>query len=44
VVFRLECDTCEFGREVDADVDAYAAARDHESKHPTHYVIIERHE
>jgi hypothetical protein len=44
VPFRLECDTCGFAREADAEVDAYAAARDHESNHPTHYVIIEKHE
>jgi hypothetical protein len=39
--FHLACETCDFVHETDDEIDAYAAARDHESEHPTHYVFIE---
>lgn len=42
MAYLVECDACEFVRETDDEIDAYAAARDHEASHPTHFVFIER--
>lgn len=39
--FALECDTCDFVRHVDDEVDAYTAAKDHESEHGDHFVYVE---
>ncbi|MEF8851564.1 MAG: hypothetical protein V5A44_06430 [Haloarculaceae archaeon] len=38
---RLDCDSCDFERETDDEVTAYAAARDHEAANPSHFVFIE---
>ena len=40
VAYDLKCDTCEFSRTVDAESSAYSAAKDHESDHPDHFVLI----
>lgn len=40
--YSLDCDTCDFIRTVDDEVDAYAAAKEHESEHPNHFVFMER--
>ena len=40
VAYDLTCDTCEFDRTVDAENDAYADAKAHESDHPDHFVLI----
>jgi hypothetical protein len=40
VTYDLTCDTCDFDRTVEAERDAYADARDHESAHPDHFVFI----
>jgi hypothetical protein len=40
VPFDLDCDTCDFNRTVDAQRSAFSAAKDHESDHPDHFVLI----
>lgn len=37
----LECDTCDFERTIDDEVDAHAAATEYESEHPDHFVVME---
>lgn len=36
----LECDSCGFECSFDEDAAGYAAARDHEHDHPSHFVFI----
>lgn len=40
VTFQLDCDTCDFNLTVDAENTAYVSAKEHESDHPTHFVLI----
>jgi len=40
VTYDLTCDTCDFDRTVEAERDAYADAKEHESAHPDHFVFI----
>ena len=43
-MFRLSCDTCEFGYTTDDEADAYGTARTHEATDLAHFVLIERQE
>lgn len=38
--FELQCDSCDFNRQTGDETGAYADARDHESDHPSHFVLI----
>lgn len=40
MAFDLACDSCPFHRGVDEEWSAYLDARDHESEHPSHFVLI----
>lgn len=39
--FILDCDTCDFGRTVDDEGEAYVLSKEHESEHGGHFVLIE---
>lgn len=39
--YVLDCDSCGFDRIVDDDQRAYGLAKDHESEHGEHFVLIE---
>jgi hypothetical protein len=38
--FDVRCDTCDFGRTVDAEWEAYGTASDHEAANPAHCVAV----
>lgn len=42
MTYVVECDTCDFAHEMADEIDAHAAARDHEASYPTHFVLIEK--
>lgn len=39
-MLELQCDACEFACSLADDSMAYDRAREHESEHPTHNVLI----
>ncbi|WP_274520325.1 hypothetical protein [Natronobacterium lacisalsi] len=40
MTLELKCDSCGFERTFEEDREGYAAARDHERDHPSHFVFI----
>ena len=40
MAYELACDSCEFAEAEALERSAYAGARDHESEHPSHFVVI----
>lgn len=40
LTYHLECDTCDFARDVDDTAVAHQHARDHEATYPTHTVRL----
>lgn len=42
MAYSVECDTCEFMREINDEVTAYSVAKDHEAEYAGHFVMMER--
>lgn len=40
MAFDLDCDTCEFSCTVGTESAAYQRAKEHETDHPNHFVLI----
>lgn len=38
--YYLDCDSCEFSRQITDEIDTYAIAKDHESEYPDHFVYV----
>jgi hypothetical protein len=42
MTYSLDCDSCEFQREIADEEATYSVAKDHETEFPDHFVFIER--
>jgi len=42
MTYSLNCDTCEFTREMAKEEATYSVAKEHETEFPDHFVFIER--